>query len=167
MVVILIRYFFYVLLFLFNFGALALNTDEIAPLKLEILVSSSPKFIKEWVSTPPEKVISVNSLRKSQPNQTIYIAFIASGYAIDRNGMVDLVAHWSLLTPNGNVLFSERNYAFYNKKIRKPGYVMLDPALDIVLDKEDSEGMYKIIGILEDRIGNTKKEKNYIFIFKK
>jgi hypothetical protein len=147
--------------------AYALDANDVGDLRLEVAASASPEYLKDWVSTPSEHGVVIKRLHEAYPGKTVYVAFIATGYTPDSNGKVDLVAHWALLGPNGKTIFSEENYATYAYKNEKPGFVMLDPALDILLEHSDPAGTYKVLGVLEDRVAKTKTTHLYFFEFVK
>jgi len=143
----------------------ALDAKKTGDLQLEIAVSPSPKYLHDWISTPSQHGIVIKRLYEAYPDKTVYVAFIATGYTPDSDGKVDLIAHWSLLGPDGKTVLSKQNYATYSYKNEKPGFVMLDPALDIVLEDSDPAGTYTICGFLEDRIAKTRARRLYFFEF--
>jgi len=143
----------------------ALDANSSGDLRLEIAASANPRYLKDWISTPSEHGVVIERLHEAHPDETIYVAFIATGYTPDSEGNVDLVAHWALLGPDGKTIFAKENYATYSYKNEKPGFVILDPALDVVLNHTDPAGTYKVLGVLEDRVAKTKTTHLYFFEF--
>ena len=137
-------------------------------LSLLIVASDSPDYVKEWVSTPPSHSVTIKRLKVAQPEQLIVTSFLVTGFTPDINGNISLLVSFALLDPNGKEIFSERHYAKASGKAPdNPSYIMIDPALDIVLEKTDPEGEYTIIGIVEDLVSKKHKKDRYKIKFVK
>ena len=93
--------------------------------------------------------------RTAYPDEEITIFFLVSGVASDPNGDFSLEVSFTLLDPDGKVVFNKRRYAeTAGKTPANPDYIMIDPPLGIVLDGTDPLGEYKMIGIVEDMTNN-------------
>lgn len=140
------------------FSSCAPKTEKKAnnELKLYVIGSASPAYIKEWVTTAPENPVKIVKLKQLKRGEIGYFSFVSSGYSSDKNDNIDLSVHFALVGPDGKAVFERRNYASSKGAMSKPGYVMLDPALDIGFDSTDPLGKYRVVGILEDRVTNTK-----------
>lgn len=113
-------------------------------LKVFIAISDSPKYIEDWVSKRANEPVTINRKQAFSPDETIYIAFIASGFGTDNNLKVNLHANINITDPNGEKLFDLKDYskAIGSVPDRKPSFMMLDPALDLVLENIDPKGVY-------------------------
>ncbi len=123
-------------------------------LQVNIVVSDSPHYIREWVHSKPKKVVRIKRLDKVRPNQVMYTAFLITGYKLNEENFMDVVIHWVFYEPNGRTMFKQDNYAHAKKRIKNntPNFIMADPALDLELDTTDPQGVYRLVAIAEDRI---------------
>lgn len=124
-------------------------------LKVYVVVSDNHEYIDEWITTSSSHGVHIKGVNEFVPNETIYCAFIVTGYELNEKGKVDLSADMEVIKPDATILFSEVNYAKADKKTdNKPGFIMMDPALDLVLDKTDVLGVYTIKVTIRDKINS-------------
>ena len=128
--------------------------------KLQLIIGAgaSPKYLQEWVSTPPSTPARVDRIKEVKPEQTTYIGFFVTGYSLDKNKNVNCAVDVTIYNPKGQILFSLPKYAKINGSNKENGFLALDPALDFTLERSDPAGTYRIEGIITDIIsGKTAK----------
>ena len=137
-------------------------------LKLIIVASSDPNYIKEWTSTPSSQAVTIKRLKRAIPNQLIVTAFLATGLTSDPTGEYRFSISYYFLDPHGEPLFGDRDYS---KGIgllpENPTLIMGDPALDIVIESSDPEGVYTIVAQIHDLVSGKKASDNYEIYFDK
>jgi hypothetical protein len=135
---------------------IAPQPEEDGGLKLEIATSDSPDEVLKWLSMSRWQRSTLKTRAAIYPDEEITIFFLASGVASDSNGDFSLEVSFTLLDPEGKVVFNKRRYAETSGKVpANPDYIMIDPPLGIVLNGTDPLGDYKIICLIEDM--NNKK----------
>ena len=122
-------------------------------LKAFLTVSDSPEYIENWVKKPSDTPIIIKKVTAFIPNETVYIAFIATGFGVKNDGRIDLHADIEIIKPNGEILFSLQDYSkATGHSSKKPCFVMLDPALDLIFDNTDPQGIYILKAIISDGV---------------
>lgn len=131
-------------------------------LGLVIVASDSPEYIKEWLTTPSSHGVTIKRLRVAKPNQLIVAAFLVTGMSGNGEGNYEFSVSFYILDPNQNRIFGQRNFAKGKGKLpEKPMLTMADPALDIVLENSDPEGVYTIVAQVEDLVTGKKSDDAY------
>jgi hypothetical protein len=158
-----IRFVFIFVLFLgvFNF-LFALDPSPEGILDVKVAVSESPSYISDWVKKSSEEPIFIKAIKEIKPGQTFYVAFIVSGFGVNEQGFMDLEADLILKSPDGEVGFEQKNAS----KAKGPvgsvnAFVMLDPALDLTLQKENDPGVYVIKAVVKDNVLNKTATGDY------
>ena len=129
---------------------------------LVIVASHSPKFIKEWLSTPSQHAVTIQRLKSTKPNQLIVTAFLVTGTSPNSKGDYNFSVSYKLIDPNKKIVFGERNYAKgKSQQPPSPTFIMADPALDIILEQSDPEGVYTIIAQVTDLVSGKKANNEY------
>jgi hypothetical protein len=80
-------------------------------LGLVIVASNSPKYIKEWVSTPSEHGVTIKCLKAAKLDRLIVSSFLVTGLSADVQGSYSFSVSFYLLGPNGKPNFGQSNYA--------------------------------------------------------
>jgi hypothetical protein len=144
------------------------NPSKEGELRLVILASHTPEYIKEWMQTPSNHDVTIKRLTDTKPNQPITAAFLVTGFTPDANGNFRFNVSFSFIGPDDKEVFGEKNYARGKGKAPgKPTFVMADPALDIVLEQSDLAGAYKIIGVVVDEVSKKSARSEYNIMFTK
>jgi hypothetical protein len=131
-------------------------------LGLVIVASDSPKYIKEWVSTPSEHGVTIRRLKRAKPNQLIVSSFLVTGLSADVQGNYSFSVSFYLLGPNGKAVFGQSDYGKGSGKLPdKPVLIMADPALDIVLEQSDPPGEYSIAAKVKDLVNGNVATDTY------
>ena len=144
------------------------KAKAVGDLGLVIVASDSPDYIKEWISTPSSHDITIKRLKEAKPEQLIITSFLVTGCTPDKDENISFTVSFALLDPSGKTLFSERDYAKASGKItNKPTFIIADPALDIVLEKSDPEGIYTILGFVKDLVSKKTARNSYKIKFTK
>lgn len=128
-------------------------------LMVNIVASETTDFINSWLSTPFNVKPYIKEVREVIPDQTFYVAFLISGFKSDIKGHYNFIVHWTLYKPDGSIMLEQKNYARgIGIMPDKPSFIMADPALDLMLEKADPLGIYRLVAIVEDRVTNIKSE---------
>jgi len=131
-------------------------------LNLWIVTSDSPGYLQEWLNTPSSQGDELKRLDVAKPEQPVVTSFLVTGFTPDQYGNISTSVSFAFLDPNGKVVFNERNYSKVSGKApKKLSFIMAEPALNIVLEKSDPEGVYTIIGIAEDLVNNKAVRRSY------
>jgi len=140
------------LLFLMPFNIFALDPNPQGELAVQVVASDNFDYIDEWVSTPSKHDIHIKRIKEVIPEQTFYVAVIATGYGLNDKDTTDLTADFILQNPDGSIQFHEKNIFTHKRHMRNltPAFVMLDPAIDLTFEANDQEGEYVIKTILRD-----------------
>ena len=137
-------------------------------LGLVIVASDTPDYIKKWLSTPSSQAVTIKRLKKAKPNQLIVTAFLVTGLSANKDGNYNFSVSFYLLDPNKKSIFGKKNYAKgMGKHPNKPMLTMADPALDIVLENNDPEGIYTIVAQVKDLVSGKKADDSYKIRFVK
>ena len=146
----------------------ALDPNSQGELGAYILASDSPDYMSEWVHTQYNHDIHIVPIKEVIPDQKVHTAFVVTGYGADDKGMTDLAADFVLQGPDGKEVFGEKNVATHHKKRGKEsavGFIMLDPAIYIVLEANDKRGVYTIKASVTDKVLNKTASCEYKFTF--
>jgi hypothetical protein len=131
-------------------------------LKLVIVASESPDYINEWLTTPSNHPVTIKRLKIAKPNQLIVTAFLVTGMSGNKHGHYEFSVSFYVLDPDQKPIFGQRNYAHSKGELpTKPTFIMGDPALDIVLEESDPEGIYTIVGQVHDLVAGSKADNAY------
>ena len=161
------RIYWVLLLFVWASSSLAENTPGptakmSGDLGLVIVASDSPDYIKKWLTTPSSHAVTIKRLKVAKPKQLIVAAFLVTGMSGNSEGNYDFSISFYVLDPNQKPIYGQRNYATGKGKLPvKPMLVMADPALDIVLENSDLEGVYTIVAQVHDLVTGKKADDAY------
>ena len=129
---------------------------------LVIVASHTPEYIKQWLMTPSHHAVTIKRLKSTKPNQLIVSAFLVTGTTPNSEGNYNFSVSFKLIDPNKKIMFSERDYAKgKSKQPSNPTYIMADPALDIILEPSDPEGVYTIMAQVTDLVSGKKANNEY------
>lgn len=133
-------------------------------LKVDVVASASQDYIKKWVSTSFKDAIHITPVKQVVPDQTFYVAVIVTGYGVDNKGSTDLTGDFVLQNPDGTLMFDEKNI-FAHKKVmtHTEGFIMMDPSIDLTLEKKDQRGVYIFRATVKDSILNKIISGEYSF----
>ncbi|MDH5354445.1 MAG: hypothetical protein OEY09_08395 [Gammaproteobacteria bacterium] len=136
--------------------------NETGNLGLVIVASETPEYIEEWLSTPSQHGVKIKRLRVAKPNQLIVTAFLVTGTSPNTEGNYQFSVNFYLLGPDEKPIFGQRDYARGKGKHRsKPTFIMADPALDIILEPSDPDGIYTIVAQVTDIVTGKKADAYY------
>lgn len=147
-----------------SFAEISLGPEpnEIGDLGLVIVASDTPEYIEEWLSTPSKHGVKIKRLRTAIPDQLIVTAFLVTGTSPSTDGNYEFSVNFYLLGPDGKPVFGQRDYAKGKGKHQyKPTFIMADPALDIVLESSDPDGIYTIVAQVTDIVTGKKADTYY------
>jgi hypothetical protein len=146
-------------------GPAAKKTGDLG---LVIVASETPDYIKEWLTTPSSHGVTIKRLKTAKPNQLIVTAFLVTGMTANEEGNYEYSVSFYILGPNKKPIFGQRNYAKGKGKLpSKPMLTMADPALDVVLEESDPEGVYTIVAQVQDLVTGKKADDSYKIKFVK
>lgn len=159
------RYFIFGLLILLPFfSAFSFDANPSGQLRVDVVAAASPDYIKQWVSTSFKDTIHIVPIKEVISDQTFYVAIIVTGYGINDKGMTDLVGDFVLQNPDGTLMFDEKNTFEHKKYMTHPeGFIMLDPAINLTLEKKDQRGVYTFKATIKDNILNKSVSGEYTF----
>lgn len=162
----------WILIFVLFWGA---ANAEIAPgpvakkagdLGLVIVASGTPKYIEEWLSTPSSHGVTIKRLKVAKPDQLIVTAFLVTGMSANDDGNYEFSVSFYILDPNEKPIFGQRDYAKGRGELpSKPMLTMADPALDLILEDSDPEGVYTIVAQVVDLVNGKKASDSYSIKF--
>ena len=134
----------------------AVDPNPPGELRVDVVASANYDYIDKWTHTSPETAIHIKPIKYVIPNQTFYVAILVSGYGVDDKGKPDLSGGFVLQNPDGTLMFDEKNVfkLLYAKSYPKHSFIIMDPAIDLVLEQKDQEGMYVFKGIITDKVLN-------------
>jgi len=135
-----------------NLTPMKLNAS--GDLNVTVFVTDSPKFIKEWVSTPASHSPVIKRIKSAKPEQMVHAGFAVTGFALDNSSKTNFVVGINIQDPSGNVIFEEPNWDVHIAELSSPkGIVMADPVLDFTVEDSDPLGTYIISAMVKDNIG--------------
>ncbi len=149
----------------FASNVFALEPNEPGELEAYIVVSDTPDFIDEWMSTPFEKDIHMKRIKEVRYEQMFHIAVLVTGFVVNRNSRTDITADFILENPNRTIQFNEKDMFTHGRKMHNlTGFLMLDPAIDLAFEETDKPGKYTIkVKVTDRELEKTVKEK-YIVV---
>jgi len=145
-----------------------LSAKQEGDLGLVIVASETPEYITEWLTTPSNHGVTIKRLKTAKPNQLIVSAFLATGLTPDNSGNFSFSVSYYFLNPKDKALFGERDFAKGSGILpKKATFIMADPALDIILEDSDPEGIYTIVAQLKDLVTGKTANCSYDIRFVK
>jgi len=139
-------------LLLASTGCGASSAEPAAELALEIASSPSSELIEQWLSAPPALETELERIQETVRGQTLYVAFLTRGHALDPEGQVHLTVSYAVKAPDGSTVLADPEYALYRGTPPPGGRVMLVPALDLMFEDADPVGVWRIEATLEDHV---------------
>jgi hypothetical protein len=124
---------------------------------LEVLVSDSTRFIKEWISTPLSHTPEIRRVNETRYNQKVYAGIVISDFGIDSSSNVDFVIGIDVIDPNGAVVLRNDAFAVHKGQVKGgSGVIMSNTVLDMMFGAGDPVGVYKINATLTDNIAKKR-----------
>jgi hypothetical protein len=158
----------FVLLLSISATSKAIEPNAAGNLAIIIAVADSPKYLKTWISTPPEEAAPIPRLKELVPDQVGYAGFIITGIAGDELKNYSYSVSWKLIAPSGETLFTYPNYAKGSGKLHhRDSFYLANPALDIVLENSDPSGEYTLEATVIDQNGGKNASSLYKIQFRK
>ncbi|RUO36095.1 hypothetical protein CWE13_09475 [Aliidiomarina shirensis] len=137
-------------------------------LDLIIVASESDAYIREWLNTPPEQGVTIKRTRVAKPDQLLVTAFLVTGLTAGDDGRYRYSIDTYILGPDGDPIWGQRNYAGGAGVLpARPMVLMADPALDLILEQSDPEGIYTVVGQVTDLASGSKADSSYEIQFTK
>lgn len=136
-------------------NAFSLGPNPEGELSIQVVAAASPDYIREWVSAPSAHDIHIDRISEIVPEQTFYVAVIVTGYGLNTSTMTDLTGDLVLQNPDGSIQFDEKAMFSHRRKMGKQGrvsFLMMDPAVDLVLEEGDQRGVFVVKAIVTDRV---------------
>ena len=134
-------------------GVFAVGLSDQETLSVQVVVSDSSDFIKEWMVKPPHETIHLKPVKDIVPGQTIYVAVVVSGYGVNNNGQIDLVGDFIIKSPDGTTQVENNKISTHKKNFGGTGgFIMLDPAIILTFEEEDPRGTFVIKTVIKDNV---------------
>jgi hypothetical protein len=134
------------------------------PGDLDVIVAAaySPDYIREWLTTKYEESPSLTGVHETSRGKWLFVSFLVTGLTPSAELAYDFEAGFRLLRPDGSILFDEPSYARNRSKgAARRGFVMSDPALDLLFDATDPIGKYTLEVVVRDKIAGTEAKESY------
>lgn len=147
----------------------AFDPSPTGQLEVMVAVSASPEYIKEWVASHYNQPITIKTVKEIKQNQMVYASAIVSGFGVTDKGGVDLSGDFILLDPKGKASIEQKDI-FHVKVEKGPapgGFIMLDPALDLMVEESDPEGVYILKAVVRDNVLGKTASGEYKLTYKK
>ncbi len=126
-------------------------------LHITVFITDSPKFIKEWIETPPSHAPTIKRIKEAKYNQMVHAGFAITGFTKGTDSKVDFVVAVQVLAPDGSVLLQENKWAVHTKEVKiNKGVIIADPILDMVFEPTDPAGNYRISAVVTDNISGKR-----------
>ncbi|PIQ81747.1 MAG: hypothetical protein COV76_07550 [Candidatus Omnitrophica bacterium CG11_big_fil_rev_8_21_14_0_20_64_10] len=125
-------------------------------LKVQVAVSASEEFLREWGGQTYRKEILFPRLETAFPGQVLYVAFLVSGYGLDEQGSTRLTGDFFLIGPDGRILIRNEKSFGHREGVGSfgtDGVLILEPVTQLVFDSGDPFGPYRIRGVVRDEAG--------------
>ncbi len=137
-------------------------------LSVDIVASGSPKYIEDWLTNSRSEGVTIKRLKEAKPNQLIVISFLVSGMTPNLSQNYAFSVSMYIEQPDGKLLFGKKDYARGSgKSPNVASFVMADPALDLILEHSDPEGVYKVYAQVKDLVSNKTSKASYEIKFSK
>lgn len=137
-------------------------------LSVDIVASGSPKYIEDWLTNSRSEGVTIKRLKEAKPNQLIVISFLVSGMTPNSSQNYAYSVSMYIERPDGKLLFGKKDYARgTGKSPNVASFVMADPALDLILEHSDPEGVYKVYAKVKDLVSNKTSKASYEINFSK
>ena len=147
----------------------AFDPSPAGKLEVMVAVSASPEYIKEWTASHYNQPITIKTVGEIKQNQVVYASAIVSGFGVTEKGGVDLSGDFILLDPNGKMSLEQKD--IFHVKMEKGqapgGFIMLDPALDLMVEESDPEGVYILKAVVRDNVLGKAASGEYKLSYKK
>lgn len=136
---------------------------EPGELAVVVAAADSPDYIREWVATKYEDRPRLSRLDETVIGKWLYISFLVTGLTPSSEVAYDFTVGYRLLRPDGSILFDEPAQATNRSKgTARRGWVMSDPALDLLFDETDSPGKYTLEVRVRDNIAKTEATTTHV-----
>jgi hypothetical protein len=130
--------------------ARAIDAKPAGSLGVDVFVSPSDDFIKEWVETPATHAPVIRRIREAKVGQLVYVGIALTGYTKSPEGKVELKVDVRVLYPDGTILFEKPGFASYTGTATGPGFVLGDPVMEFMVEDGDPLGEYSIVATAYD-----------------
>lgn len=124
---------------------------------LEVQVSDSRRFRKEWVSTPSSRTPANKGVTEVKYNQKVHAGIVVSGFGVDSSSNVDFVIGIEVLDPHGTVVLKNEGFAVHKGIYTdRSGVIKSNTVLDMEFMPGDPAGVYTINATISDNIANKR-----------
>jgi hypothetical protein len=115
-------------------------------------------FKEKWDNTSSSAMAIITKCDIVYKKQTLFLAPVVGGYALDNNGMTNVWYSIKIIAPNDSVYFTQNNLPLIKGKVsNKEDLLMGKAILNLRFLNEDKFGKYKIeIRIIDSISGATK-----------
>lgn len=139
-----------------------MKAREPGDLAVVIAAAPSPDYIHEWLTTRYEEKPTVPGVHETSRGKWLFISFLVSGLTPSAELAYDFEAGFRLLRPDGSILFDEPVHARNrSKSAARRGFVMADPALDLLFDASDPIGTYTLEVTVRDKVAKIEAKASY------
>jgi hypothetical protein len=136
---------------------------ESGDLVVVVAAADSPDYIREWMETRFEDSPRLERLNETAIGEWLYISFLVTGLTPSAEAAYDFTVGYRLLRPDGSILFDEPAQATNRSKgTARRGWVMSDPALDLLFDETDPPGRYTLEVRVRDNIAGAEATTTHI-----
>ena len=136
---------------------------EAGGLVVVLAAADSPDYIREWLATPYEEGPRLSRLDETAVGEWLYISFLVTGLTPNSEFAYDFTVGYRLLCPDGSILFDEPAQATNRSKgTARRGWVMSNPALDLLFDETDPPGKYTLEVRARDNIARTEATTTHV-----
>ena len=150
-----------------TFALEPMTVNASGDLHITVFITDSPKFIREWVETPPSHGPTIKRIKEAKYNQMVHAGFAVTGFTKDKDSKVNFVVGVQVKAPDGTILMQDNEWAKHNKKvIIDKGIIIADPVLDMTFEPSDPSGNYKVSAIVIDNLNGQRASGSAILKIK-
>jgi hypothetical protein len=94
-------------------------------------------------------------IHSARRNQLVHAGFIITGYSQDEHDRVNYEVDVTITDPKGKLVMERRPHATSRRQVvGKPGLLLADQILDLMVEEGDPLGRYTIRAVVRDEIAH-------------
>ncbi len=122
-------------------GPRAAETLRDGNFEVNLVITDSHEGLKKWLAMTPKQREQSARQSRFRVNEKGYLALVLTNYDVDASN-VDLTARLSLIGPDGQVVYENRDLGRSAWGHPKQGYLAISPHVDFSFDPTDKPGTY-------------------------
>ncbi len=145
-------------------GPRAADSFREGSFEVNLVITDSREGLGKWLAMTPKQREQTARGQKFRVNQKGYLALVLTNYDVDAAN-VDLTARLTLIGPDGQVVYENRDLGRSAWGHPKQGYLAIRPYVDFSFDGTDKPGTYTYrVSILDNARGEVVRAEEKVIL---